>query len=114
MGRRSYGGREHSLAAADGAEALKAEGHACLVEHVELTSSRFLGSTPRGCTPSVTACCVPRVQGKSPEEIRTAFSLPDDLTEEEKLEPVRNAADDTRLRLLNSLYARKRQVGALP
>ena len=51
-----------------------------------------------------------RRQGKSPEEIRAAFSLPDDLTEEEKLKPVRNAADDLRLRMLNSLYAKKREV----
>lgn len=53
-----------------------------------------------------------RRQGKSPEEIRAAFSLPDDLTEEEKLKPVRNAADDLRLRMLNSLYAKKREVAA--
>ncbi|KAK9826779.1 hypothetical protein WJX81_008446 [Elliptochloris bilobata] len=49
------------------------------------------------------------IEGKSPEEIRMVFNLPDDLTEEEKLEPVRNADDDPRLRLLNAFYARKRK-----
>jgi S-phase kinase-associated protein 1 len=28
------------------------------------------------------------IEGKSPDEIREAFNLPDDLSEEEKLEPV--------------------------
>ncbi len=46
-------------------------------------------------------------------QIREAFNLPDDLTEEEKLEPVRNLVDDPRLRLLNRLYAKKRQVECL-
>ena len=49
-------------------------------------------------------------QGKSAEEIRATFHLPDDLTEEEKLEPVRNGTDDPRIRLLNRLYAKKRKV----
>ncbi|XP_021892220.1 SKP1-like protein 21 [Carica papaya] len=49
------------------------------------------------------------IEGKSPEEIREMFNLPDDLTEEEKLEPLRNIADDPRIRLLNRLYARKRK-----
>ncbi|XP_010241867.1 PREDICTED: SKP1-like protein 21 isoform X1 [Nelumbo nucifera] len=49
------------------------------------------------------------IEGKSPEEIRETFHLPDDLTEEEKLEPLRNTADDPRIRLLNRLYARKRK-----
>ncbi|KAK3259037.1 hypothetical protein CYMTET_31944, partial [Cymbomonas tetramitiformis] len=49
------------------------------------------------------------IEGKTPEEIRETFHLPDDLTEEEKLEPVKNATDDPRIRLLNRLYARKRK-----
>ncbi|CAN6461645.1 unnamed protein product [Victoria cruziana] len=49
------------------------------------------------------------IEGKTPEEIRETFHLPDDLTEEEKLEPLRNTADDPRIRLLNRLYARKRK-----
>lgn len=49
------------------------------------------------------------IEGKTPEEIRETFQLPDDLTEEEKLEPLRNITDDPRIRLLNRLYARKRQ-----
>ena len=52
------------------------------------------------------------IEGKSPDEIRAAFNLPDDLTEEEKLEPIRNVGEDARIRLLNRLYAKKRQVGA--
>jgi S-phase kinase-associated protein 1 len=53
------------------------------------------------------------IEGKSPEQIREIFSLPDDLTEEEKLEPIRGAWEDARIRLLNRLYAKKRQVGGL-
>lgn len=49
------------------------------------------------------------IEGKTPEEIRETFHLPDDLTEEEKLEPLRNFTDDPRIRLLNRLYARKRK-----
>ena len=49
------------------------------------------------------------IEGKTPEEIRETFHLPDDLTEEEKLEPLRNVTDDPRIRLLNRLYARKRK-----
>ncbi|WMV33974.1 hypothetical protein MTR67_027359 [Solanum verrucosum] len=49
------------------------------------------------------------IEGKTPEEIRETFHLPDDLTEEEKLEPLRNMTDDPRIRLLNRLYARKRK-----
>ncbi|KAK6936822.1 SKP1 component, dimerization [Dillenia turbinata] len=49
------------------------------------------------------------IEGKTPEEIRETFNLPDDLTEEEKLEPIRNLTDDPRIRLLNRLYARKRK-----
>lgn len=49
------------------------------------------------------------IEGKTPEEIRQTFHLPDDLTEEEKLEPLKNSADDSRIRLLNRLYAKKRK-----
>ncbi|XAR63050.1 hypothetical protein NMG60_11022852 [Bertholletia excelsa] len=49
------------------------------------------------------------IEGKTPEEIRETFHLPDDLTEEEKLEPLKNMTDDPRIRLLNRLYARKRR-----
>ncbi|XP_042046403.1 SKP1-like protein 21 isoform X3 [Salvia splendens] len=49
------------------------------------------------------------IEGKTPEEIREIFHLPDDLTEEEKLEPIKNTIDDPRIRLLNRLYARKRK-----
>ncbi|CAN1237210.1 SKP1-like protein 21 [Linum grandiflorum] len=49
------------------------------------------------------------IEGKTPEEIREIFHLPDDLTEEEKLEPLRNTTDDPRIRLLNRLYAKKRK-----
>lgn len=49
------------------------------------------------------------IEGKTPEEIRETFHLPDDLTEEEKLEPIKNFTDDPRVRLLNRLYARKRK-----
>lgn len=53
------------------------------------------------------------IEGKSPEEIREAFNLPDDLSEEEKLEPVKNLIDDPRIRLLNRLFAKKRKVHEL-
>ncbi|KAL9264363.1 SKP1-like protein, partial [Drosera capensis] len=49
------------------------------------------------------------IEGKTPEEIREIFCLPDDLTEEEKLEPLRNINDDPRIRLLNRLYAKRRK-----
>ncbi|XP_044493223.1 SKP1-like protein 21 isoform X2 [Mangifera indica] len=49
------------------------------------------------------------IEGRSPEEIREIFHLPDDLTEEEKLEPLKNSTDDPRIRLLNRLYAKKRK-----
>ncbi|KAJ0966662.1 hypothetical protein J5N97_023579 [Dioscorea zingiberensis] len=49
------------------------------------------------------------IEGKSPEEIRDTFHLPDDITEEEKLEPLKNPTDDPQIRLLNRLYARKRK-----
>ncbi|CAL5221830.1 g4088 [Coccomyxa viridis] len=49
------------------------------------------------------------IEGKTPEQIRAQFQLPDDLTEEEKLEPVRNFGDDPKIRLLNRLYEKKRR-----
>lgn len=49
------------------------------------------------------------IEGRTPEEIREIFHLPDDLTEEEKLEPLRNSTNDPRIRLLNRLYAKKRK-----
>ncbi|GMH41799.1 hypothetical protein BSKO_09709 [Bryopsis sp. KO-2023] len=49
------------------------------------------------------------ISGKTPEEIRATFNLPDDLTEEEKLEPVPFGTDEPRIRLLNRLYAKKRR-----
>ncbi|KAM7261175.1 hypothetical protein ACFE04_026650 [Oxalis oulophora] len=49
------------------------------------------------------------IEGRTPEEIREIFHLPDDLTEEEKLEPLRIGTDDPRIRLLNRLYAKKRK-----
>ena len=51
------------------------------------------------------------IEGKTPEQIRSTFHLPDDLTEEEKLEPIKNLGDDTRIRLLNRLYSKRRKVG---
>eukprot|EP00271_Cylindrocystis_brebissonii_P010465 TRINITY_DN2665_c0_g1_i2.p1 TRINITY_DN2665_c0_g1~~TRINITY_DN2665_c0_g1_i2.p1 ORF type:complete len:285 (-),score=54.14 TRINITY_DN2665_c0_g1_i2:255-1076(-) len=50
------------------------------------------------------------IEGKTPEEIRETFHLPDDLTEEEKLEPVKNTTYDPRIKALNTLYARKRKM----
>ncbi len=50
------------------------------------------------------------IEGKSPEEIRATFNLPDDLTEEEKLEPLKSGLADARIKLLNKLYAKKRQA----
>nr|AIR72291.1 S-phase kinase-associated protein 1 [Allium cepa] len=49
-----------------------------------------------------------KIDEKSPEEVREIFHLPDDLTEEEKLEPFRNICDP-RIRLLNRLNAKKRK-----
>lgn len=62
------------------------------------------------------------IEGKTPEEIRATFKLPDDLTEEEKLEPLKSGLADARIKLLNKLYAKKRQslavkkaaIGKLP
>jgi hypothetical protein len=55
--------------------------------------------------------CVPPAAGKTPEQIRDLFLLPDDLTEEEKLEPLRTmtGTDQAPRRL-----ARLRSVGKLP
>ncbi|KEH17886.1 putative S-phase kinase-associated protein [Medicago truncatula] len=49
------------------------------------------------------------IEGKSSEEIRDIFHLPDDLMEEEKLELMLNLTCDPSIRLLNSLYAKKRE-----
>ena len=49
------------------------------------------------------------IDWSSPEAIRDAFGLPDDLTEEEKLEPIACDADDLRTRQYNNLLARKRK-----
>ncbi|KAJ6836778.1 SKP1-like protein 21 isoform X2 [Iris pallida] len=49
------------------------------------------------------------MEGKSPEEIRETFHIEDDLTEEEKLEPMENATCDPRIRLINRLNAKKRK-----
>ncbi|KAI3937400.1 hypothetical protein MKW92_051016 [Papaver armeniacum] len=49
------------------------------------------------------------IEGKPPEDIRELFQIPDDLTEEEKLEPLRIQVDNPRIRLRNRLYARKRK-----
>ena len=46
-------------------------------------------------------------------QIRATFHLPDDLTDEEKLEPIKNLGEDPRIRLLNRLYAKRRKVHAL-
>lgn len=50
------------------------------------------------------------IEGKSPDQIRSTFHLPDDLSEEEKLEPIKNLGEDSRIRLLNRLYAKRREV----
>lgn len=49
------------------------------------------------------------IDWSSPEAIRDAFGLPDDLTEEEKLEPIACDADDIRTKQYNNLLARKRK-----
>ncbi|EFN51326.1 hypothetical protein CHLNCDRAFT_28112, partial [Chlorella variabilis] len=52
------------------------------------------------------------IEGKSAEQIREAFRLPDDLSEEEKLEPIAalaGGAPDPRVRMLNRLYAKRRK-----
>ncbi|XP_026444336.1 SKP1-like protein 21 [Papaver somniferum] len=51
------------------------------------------------------------IQGKTPEEIREKFHIPDDLTKEEKLEALKgDIADDPRIRMLNRIYDRKRNA----
>lgn len=64
-----------------------------------VTKLHGLHVTPVDSCTSEALCC------------RETFHLPDDLTEEEKLEPVKNATADPRIRLLNRLYAKKRKVG---
>merc|ERR1712166_707331 len=49
------------------------------------------------------------IDWSSPEAIRDAFGLPDDLTEEEKLEPIACDVDDIRTKQYNNLLARKRK-----
>lgn len=44
------------------------------------------------------SCVACRIEGKTPEEIRETLSLPDDLSEEEKLEPISYHTDDPRIR----------------
>ncbi|KAL8248014.1 hypothetical protein R6Q59_009230 [Mikania micrantha] len=57
----------------------------------------------------LTSCAIAKmISGKTAEEIRETFHITDDLTEEEKLEPIKFKTDDSRVRLLNRLYARKR------
>ncbi|GAU20228.1 hypothetical protein TSUD_352920 [Trifolium subterraneum] len=51
-----------------------------------------------------------RIEVSSPEEIRDMFRMPNDLTEEEKLEPLINETCNTSIRLLNRLYAHKRKL----
>jgi hypothetical protein len=58
----------------------------------------------------LTCRALARIIGKrSPEEIRDMFHVSDDLTEEEKLEPIRNVTNDPSIRLLNRLYAKKKK-----
>ena len=58
----------------------------------------------------LTCCALARIIGKrSPEEIRDMFHVSDDLTEEEKLEPIINVTNDPSIRLLNRLYAKKKK-----
>ncbi len=46
-------------------------------------------TTPLSRPPPAASRAIARlIEGKSAEEIRAAFRLPDDLTEEEKLEPI--------------------------
>nr|XP_009401016.1 PREDICTED: SKP1-like protein 20 isoform X2 [Musa acuminata subsp. malaccensis] len=49
------------------------------------------------------------IEGSSNDEIREIFRVPDDLTEEEKLEPLRNPTNNLYIRLLNQHLARKRK-----
>ncbi|AES67922.2 putative S-phase kinase-associated protein [Medicago truncatula] len=58
----------------------------------------------------LTCQALARIIGKrSPEEIRDMFHVSDDLTEEEKLEPIINVTNDPSIRLLNRLYAKKKK-----
>jgi S-phase kinase-associated protein 1 len=47
------------------------------------------------------------IQGRSPEQIREIFGLADDLTEEEKLAAVPDAAGDPRVRMLNRVNEKR-------
>ncbi|KAI3703194.1 hypothetical protein L1987_73097 [Smallanthus sonchifolius] len=49
------------------------------------------------------------IKGSTTEEIRQAFELPDDLTEEDQWKPITVATDDPQVRLLNKLGERKQQ-----
>ena len=49
------------------------------------------------------------IEGRSSEEIRDIFHLPDDLMEEEKLEQMLNITCDPSIRLMNCLFAKKRK-----
>ena len=55
------------------------------------------------------ACCKTH-PGLCCLQIRATFHLPDDLTDEEKLEPIKNLGEDPRIRLLNRLYAKRRKA----
>jgi S-phase kinase-associated protein 1 len=57
-------------------------------------------------------CCAlaQLIKVSSPEEVRNLFHMPDDLTEEEKLESLRNVTCDTSIRLFKRLCAHKRKV----
>lgn len=52
------------------------------------------------------------IEGKSPEQIRSTFNLPDDLTEDEKMDTLAGIKVPDlhpRLRMLHKLYARRRR-----
>lgn len=78
----------------------------CLCYHCSLEMKPLVDLTSRALARMI--------EGKTPEEIRATFKLPDDLTEEEKLEPLKSGLADARIKLLNKLYAKKRQVGVHP
>ncbi|KAK1418681.1 hypothetical protein QVD17_27827 [Tagetes erecta] len=63
-------------------------------------------------TPLVELTCVALtrlIETSTTEEIRQAFDLPDDLTEEDQWQPITIATDDPQVRLLNKLGERKRR-----
>ncbi|GKD59910.1 SKP1-like protein 21 isoform X3, partial [Tanacetum coccineum] len=49
------------------------------------------------------------VETSTDEEIRQAFGLPDDMTEEDKWTPIQINTDNSEVRLFNTLCARKRK-----